>query len=40
MGNWIYSSTHLKPQHQMEVSGQIQVPAAYSPGKGPRILNG
>jgi hypothetical protein len=35
MGEWKYRSTFSWPRHQLEVSGQLDAPAALPPGKRP-----
>jgi len=37
LGDWRYSSTNSRPQHWMEVSGQLHAPAALPPGKEPLV---
>jgi hypothetical protein len=39
-GEWMYRSTFSWPRHQMEVSGQLHVPAALPPGKEPLVPTG
>ena len=34
---WRCTSTHSKPQHKMEVNGQLHTQAALPPGKGPLL---
>jgi hypothetical protein len=37
LGEWRYSSTHSRPSHYKEVSGQLHAPAALPPGKEPLV---
>jgi len=37
LGEWRHISTHYKPRHYMEVSGQLHTPVALPAGEGPLL---